>query len=455
VARHEILEQFKFHMLLERYQFLTYYYENGFERGQTMLRQWFASASRLFHTGIQRIRDRRRTAFTLLIAAAIVTSCIAILLIAGAARIWIEPVVVAVLTVTLFGVGWELYWKSSLAERVFDRFKSPQVRANESQLSPLTLFTYQEAKKICQVGPEAIQLSLDCAGSSSVKMTEIGFSADFDFFEFVAEIRHSSEDIVKAAEKVRIAFDKITGKLKPLASGQLVSSIADALKNIPDFFDKLSGLMAQSILPLAHYLSNKDQARTLREINKKLDVLFNFREIDQEAELKSIYIHTAQELSTRTPIYATERFDDDKRGLRRLRYVWAEEILLRLRNAPDFTNAVFRKRKEKSYCHYLLPCAQRLQLFQLAFFTDLCLAYATGSTREFIAVTVKEDIAKLQEISELLTIQQRSLKYMEEKIQPLYPHALAIREASLAILSFLVSIQHPQSGGAARTLKGS
>jgi hypothetical protein len=400
------------------------------------------------------VRMRKSAALTLLAAAVLVPACIVMLLKAGDARIWVEPVSAAVLTATLLVLIWEFYWKRSVAEEVFKRFHPPQVLANEQLLSPLTLFAYDEAKKICQIGPDAIQLSLVCAENSRIRLTQVEFSADGDFFEFVAEIRKNDE-IVKAADKVRIAFDKIAGKLKHLEKGQIVSPILNALKDVPDFLEKLSGLMANVIVPLAHYLSSRDQARTLREINKKLDILFKFREIDQEAELKSIYLHAAQELSTRTPIYATERFDPHKRVLIRLRNVWAEEILLKLKTAPDVTNAWFRKRKEKAYCQHVMPCAVKLQLFQLAFFTDLCLAHATGSTKEFIAVVVKDDIGKFQQISDSFTRLQGLLTYKDEKEQPFYPYALAIQEGTVSFVSFLKSVQLPEAGaGTAKQIKG-
>jgi len=403
------------------------------------------SKSRFLRTVAESVRARKSAAFTLLTAGVLVPACIVLLVKADTARVWIEPVAAAILTATLLGIIWEFYWKRSVAEEVFNRFHPAKVQANDQLFSPLTLFTYEEAKKICQIGPDAILLSLVCAENSRIRMTEIRFSADGDFFEFVAEIRRN-EEIVKAAEQVRIAFDKIAGKLKPLGSGQIVSPILDALKSVPDFLDKLSGLMANAIVPLAHYLSSRDQAQALREINKKLDLLFKFREIDQEAELKSIYVRAAEELSTRLPIYATERFDPHKRGLSRLRNVWAEEMLVRLRTAPDVTDAWFRKRKEKQYCQHVLPCAVKLQLFQLAFFTDLCLAHATGSTKEFIAVTVKEDVAKFQQISTSFTELQARLIH---KDLPTYPHALAIQEATVSLASFLQAVQPPQAEGPA------
>jgi hypothetical protein len=409
--------------------------------------------SGLFRQLVDGARRRKTATLTLVAAAVLLPACIAMLLEAGSARFWVEPVAAAILTTTLLGIIWEFYWKRSVAEEVFQRFH-PQVQANEQLLSPLTLFAYDEAKKICQIGPEAIQLSLVCAENSRIRLTQVEFSADGDFFEFVAELRKNDE-IVKAAEKVRIAFDKIAGKIKHLEKGQIVSPILDALKDVPDFLEKLSGLMANVIVPLAHYLSSKDQAKTLREINKKLDTLFKFREIDQEAELKSIYVHAAQELSTRMPIYATERFDPHKRGLIRLRNVWADEILLRLRTAPDVTNAWFRKRKEKAYCQHVMPCAVKLQLFQLAFFTDLCLAHATGSTKEFIAVVVKEDIGKFQQISDSFTRLQGLLTFTDENEQPYYPYALAIQQGTVSFLSFLKSVQPLDiGGGTAKQIKG-
>jgi hypothetical protein len=395
-------------------------------------------------------RARPSAAITLLASAILVPTCIVSLVKAGAARTWVEPLAAAVCTTSILALIWEFHWRRSVAEEVFDRFHPPALQANAQLVSPLTLFTYAEAKKICQVGPDAIQLILVCAENHRIRMTQIEFSPDGDFFEFIAEIR-LNEELVKAAEKVRVAFDKISGQLKLLGSGNVLSPLAEALKGVPDFLDKLSALMANAIVPLAHYLSNRDQVKTLREINKKLDDLFRFREIDQEAELKSIYIHAAQELSTRAPIFSTERFDPHKRGLIKLRNIWADEILDRLRTAPDVTDALWRKRKEKLYCQHLLPIAVKLQLFQLAFFTDLCIAHATGATKEFVAVAVKDDIAKFQQISDSLTRLQSLLKFTDREEQPYYPHALATQQGAASLVSFLKSIRPPVEKGGQET----
>ena len=76
-------------------------------------------------------RKRKSVTLTLVAAAVLVPACIGMLLEAGRARIWVEPVVAAILTTTLLGLIWEFYWKRSVAEEVFQRFH-PQVQVNDT-----------------------------------------------------------------------------------------------------------------------------------------------------------------------------------------------------------------------------------------------------------------------------------------------------------------------------------
>jgi hypothetical protein len=388
--------------------------------------------------------SRKRESFTLLGAAVVAAGCIVALLTAAAHWIWIGPLAAALLTAAFLTVIWELHWKRGLVEEIFLRFHPPsKVPATDRFFSPLTLFTYEEAKRVCQCGPDAMQLSLICAENARIQMRDMRFSADGNFFEFVAEIREN-EKIVKAAEQVKIAFDKIAGKLRPLAAGRAVSPILDALTSVPDFLDKLSALMASAVIPLAHYLSSSDQAKKLREINKKLGVIFEHRSIDQESELKSIYQQAAEALSSQSPIYATERFDPHKLALGRLQNVWMKEIRLTLDSAVDVRKGwVFRrKHREGQYCQHVLAIASKLQLFQLAFFTHLCLAHATETLREFYAITLKGNIAEFEGISTLCS--QLHARLVHTDLQS-YSHAHDIQQATGVLLAFLQSIQN-QSG---------
>lgn len=119
--------------------------------------------------------------------------------------------------------------------------------------------------------------------------------------------------------------------------------------------------MASAVIPLAHYLSSSDQAKRLREINKKLDLVFEHRSIDQESELKSIYQQAAEALSSQSPIYATERFDPHKLALGRLQNVWMKEIRLTLETAVDVRKGwgFRRKHREGQYCQNVRAIVHR------------------------------------------------------------------------------------------------
>jgi hypothetical protein len=451
-GKHDFLRSFRSWALLRKSKILTLLgsadaarrdFSLAFHTWTRSLFTFFSDADKAKHDFWRSFRSwarpRRTQILTLLGAIAVISVCVLLLLTAGPARVWIGPLAAALLTVAMLAVIWEVHWKHSLVEGVFLRFNPPaKGHASDRFFSPITLFSYEQAKEICQCGPEKMNLTLICAENARVEMQKIKLSIDLDAFEFIAEIREN-EKITKAVVQVKLAFDAITQKLRPLADGQVVSPILDALKSVPDFLEKLSSLMTSAIIPLAHYLSSSDQAKQLREINRKLDLLHEYRSLEQEAKLKAVYQQAAEVLSSQGPIYATERFDTPKLALRQLQNIWIKEIQLHLEIAPDVRGAFFKKRAEKRFCENLLPLAPKLQLFQLAFFTDLCLADATGTLREFRAVTVKDHVTEFKQIS---TRCAELVARLERKDIPNYVHVQAIQDATAVLRRFLESVEN-------------
>jgi hypothetical protein len=155
------------------------------------------------------------------------------------------------------------------------------------------------------------------------------------------------------------AINKATGKF--VETGELVKGSVS--------YASLSASAALVVIQAAHMISATDLAKTLDEVSNKLELMLHYREIDQLAQLESVYYEVAR--ITGKQVGSSDRIQtlsDARRfqsELIKLRAIWREEAkadLNNIRNDPGWIliDAVTsRKGKEKSKNQKMIRAAAR------------------------------------------------------------------------------------------------
>ncbi len=179
------------------------------------------------------------------------------------------------------------------------------------------------------------------------------------------------------------AVDPATGRF--IETGEVVAGTVSLAS--------LSAGAALVVVQAAHMISAADLAKTLNEVSNKLDLVIQYREIDQNSQLEDVYYKVRRltgidaRAADRKQIAAEVR--DIQSELVKLRAAWRDEAKLELqeiRNDPGWIliDAVTnRKGKEKSKNQTKMrAAARRLRMIDYTFFLERMLLDALPEFEE-------------------------------------------------------------------------
>src|SRR5208337_4289670 len=152
------------------------------------------------------------------------------------------------------------------------------------------------------------------------------------------------------------------------------------------------------VVSTAHVISGMDVVKRLERLDRKLDVLLQGREIDQRAELRSIYQMARERLSGPPRPFDIQDMLSWRQDLYRLRTTWREELHVLIKSAPDPTEwkaldwGTWRpKGRERKIQEHIMDGAKKIRLARVAFLVDLCLAYETDTLECFVTQTAPDE----------------------------------------------------------------
>jgi hypothetical protein len=188
-----------------------------------------------------------------------------------------------------------------------------------------------------------------------------------------------------AAGPLPILSDSHTGRFVELAKGRRID---------PAKFAQISSI----VISVAHVISGMDVVRRLDVLNRKMDVLIVGREIDQKAELESIYQMAKERLSGSISSRDQDELLRWRKDLYELRSVWREELEDLIKTSPDLEEWKLIKPgswkqnwREQKASRHMISGAIKLRLTKLAFILDLYLAQETESIDKFVLTTVPDE----------------------------------------------------------------
>jgi hypothetical protein len=311
--------------------------------------------------------------------------------------LWLTLLVTAV---ALLGVG-TLLWQRTRSKRGSNSEIIALAETLQSQppKSPLTQVSFDQALGSSALTDAigeysrkrfAYDLGLD---PGNIVIQGVSFAKGRESLTVSYEFSKRGMRLWKAGKAV-IPLDKHTGYALPVLSDKKTGEFIELAKGRKLDLSKFAQL-SSILVSTAHVISNMDIVNRLEQIDRKLDVLVQGREIDQRAKLERIYQMARERLAGELRL---EDYEDMRRWrgeLYELRAIWREELYNAVRSAPNPEGWLQIKwaqnrRGEKTREH-LLPTVKTLLLTKVALVTDLCLAEATGTIDGFVLQTVADE----------------------------------------------------------------
>jgi hypothetical protein len=182
-----------------------------------------------------------------------------------------------------------------------------------------------------------------------------------------------------------ILSDSHTGRFVEMAKGRRID---------PAKFAQISSI----VVSVAHVISGMDVVRRLDVLDRKMDVLIVGREIDQKADLESIYQMAKERLSGSISSRDQDELLRWRKDLCKLRSTWRQELEQLIKTSPDLEEWKLIKPgswkqnwREQKASQHMISGAIKLRLTKLAFILDLYLAQETESIDNFVLTTVPDE----------------------------------------------------------------
>ena len=222
-----------------------------------------------------------------------------------------------------------------------------------------------------------------------------------------------SEMVVAASAEATIAARTgatvIGDKGLPFVRGK-TGQFREVMKEVGRGRKAIAGAAAVStiVISAAHMISAADLARTLNQVDQKLDLLHAYRQIDQAASLERIYTSARELLAS--PLDEVRRMEVWRlRGeMRQLRATWRGELEHRLTEIKDPSKDAWfdwlitrRGTYDDQITEKISEGQLRLMLIEYSLRLDRVLATATD-TWDVSSVTLADELAVIDRLGALL-----------------------------------------------------
>lgn len=265
--------------------------------------------------------------------------------------------------------------------------------------SPLETVTFNEAiqsdaltKKIREYAPQrfAYELGLDPA---NIVIQTISLAKDRRSLTIAYKFSKHGRQRLKSGKAV-IPLDQSSSSFLPVLrdkeTGRFLE-LARARRIDPSRWAQVSSLTVS----IAHMIAGFDVVSRLEQLDSKIAMLLQGREIDQKAELEKIYQMARERLAGELKQSDLEEMRRWRGELYRLRAIWRDELHNTIKSAPDpdmrLRLEYLLDRRAQKISDHLLSVAKKLLLTKVAFATDLYLAQETGTIDVFLRQTVADE----------------------------------------------------------------
>lgn len=243
------------------------------------------------------------------------------------------------------------------------------------------------------------------------------------------------EALAKATKAIRagtafIPRHGLTNRLLPQVMDRETGKILEKMKEV-GFGRKAiaSGPAVFTIIvSAAHMISAADLARTIKQVDQKLDLLLEYRRIDQAASLERIYTSARELLAS--PLDEVRRMEVWRlRGeMRQLRAAWRGELEHRLTQIKDpskdawsFEWLITRRGRYDNNYRKISEGQLRLMLIEYSLRLDRVLA-AASETWVSSGVTLADELVAIEHVGVLLKERAgliSELKHHQKSAQPM------------------------------------
>lgn len=202
----------------------------------------------------------------------------------------------------------------------------------------------------------------------------------------------------------------LTNRLLPQVMDSKTGHIREVMKEVGRGRKAIAGAAAVSMIVVsaAHMISAADLARTLKQVDQKLDLLLAYRQIDQAASLERIYTSARELLAS--PLDEVRRMEVWRlRGeMRQLRATWRGELEHRLTEIKDPSKDAWfdwlitrRGTYDDQITEKISEGQLRLMLIEYSLRLDRVLATASD-TWDVSSVTLADELAVIDRVGALL-----------------------------------------------------
>ncbi len=247
----------------------------------------------------------------------------------------------------------------------------------------------------------------------------------------------SQSDLVVAAspEATRVLREGTAYIQRHSESGRLLGHVVDrdsgkiieVMKEVRRGRKVIEGIAVASTIAVsaAHMISSADLARTLKLVDKKLDLLLEFRRIDKEAKLERIYASAKELLAV--PLDEMRRMEVWRlRGeLRELRIGWRREIEYHLKQIENPNDAAwidrvftFQSTSDQRIADKISGGMVQLAMLEYSLRIDRILAASSDTWTESEA-TVIDELNAIERVGVLL--REKASFITHERRQELEP----------------------------------
>jgi hypothetical protein len=310
-------------------------------------------------------------------------------------------IAVAVVVVCLLAMAWHMLPVSRKNSHSNETAASAEI-ALRRPVSPLLSVSFSDALNTSALGNSlsqyatermSYQLGIDPVNlviqSVSLAKDQRSLHIAYEFTKRGMRLYKSGDAVIPMAKDaggaLPILSDSDTGRFIEMAKGRRIN---------PAKFAQISSI----VVSVAHVISGMDVVRRLDILDRKMDALIAGREIDQKAELESIYQMAKERLSGSISSRDLEDLLRWRKDLYELRSVWRQELERLINTSPDVAEWKLFKMgswtqngRERVASQHMISGAIKLRLTKLAFILDLYLAQETESIDKFVLVTVSDE----------------------------------------------------------------
>lgn len=234
----------------------------------------------------------------------------------------------------------------------------------------------------------------------------------------------------EASKAARAGAAVIGGKGLPRVTDAKTGKILEHMREVGHGRKAIASAVAVStiVVSAAHMISAADLARTLKQVDQKLDLLLAYRRIDQAASLERIYTSARELLAS--PLDEVRRMEVWRlRGdMRQLRATWRGELEHHLTEIKDPSKAAWsewlitsRGSYDNRITEKISEGQLRLMLIEYSLRLDRVLATASD-TWDVSSVTLADELAVIGQVGKLLKDKAElisELRHHRESAQPM------------------------------------